>query len=510
MIDAPAIDMDYQPADYWGPGTQTQHLLASISGTVRRELARQLIEEGDLAEPEALGPGEEWLQAPTLDPEDREIAASIHPMLMGGEYLPPLRLGEVEIARVELASTLSDVISVRARREGKRIRYTVTDEYVEYEGQSYRCRPRSSIRPLTMRQLARLIDSAVIDSGDPYFEGWTGIAYGHVDHTVEWSGAVTAQYFVTVESEFYPQLEEYYRQKIEERVRRIEMGLSPGALDGPALWLKEAADSAPAEEPDVLFGWEGRQVLVLCRTERAREWARRRFGTGSENYLLRDGVAPDRLNELKEDLSAGGLTFLTRDLCRRHRHWHEEQMKGYLEKATGHALEAIAEVRQAQEWVATSDQLRKMNPFAVPLKEAARQLAVWCAESTADRVRDVLADWRFEQMSEGNRVLREDLLGEVRISHFCGRYRDRTAYDKKVKEHLDNAFSRLWEAIQDARRAQAWLPSPVEFCRMNAFVIPLKEAARQLTAYSGEERSYDLRQLHALREFTEPAQEERS
>ena len=37
---------------------------------------------------------------------------------MGGEYLPDCIAGETEIARIELESTLADVTSIRAKREG--------------------------------------------------------------------------------------------------------------------------------------------------------------------------------------------------------------------------------------------------------------------------------------------------------------------------------------------------------------------------------------------------------
>ena len=47
---------------------------------------------------------------------------------MGGEYLPPLRKGEVEIARISLESTTDDQISIRARRGRERIRCRVVDE----------------------------------------------------------------------------------------------------------------------------------------------------------------------------------------------------------------------------------------------------------------------------------------------------------------------------------------------------------------------------------------------
>jgi hypothetical protein len=48
---------------------------------------------------------------------------------MGGEYLPDYEQGEVEIARLVLASTTQDVYSVRARWVGSVLRYHIVDEY---------------------------------------------------------------------------------------------------------------------------------------------------------------------------------------------------------------------------------------------------------------------------------------------------------------------------------------------------------------------------------------------
>ena len=53
-------------------------------------------------------------------------------MFMGGEYLPPVKKGEVEIARISLESVSGDQISVRARRSGGRISYSIVDEYGNY------------------------------------------------------------------------------------------------------------------------------------------------------------------------------------------------------------------------------------------------------------------------------------------------------------------------------------------------------------------------------------------
>ena len=64
----------------------------------------------------------------------------LHPSNMGGEYLPLLRKGEVEIARISLQSVTADQISIRARRLSKRIGYRIVDEYE----MGYVCRPASS------------------------------------------------------------------------------------------------------------------------------------------------------------------------------------------------------------------------------------------------------------------------------------------------------------------------------------------------------------------------------
>jgi hypothetical protein len=69
------------------------------------------------------------LLSDTLDKEVRDSIGGIHPSFMGGEYLPNYARREVEIARIELRSTTSDVISVRARPRGERIEYSVCDEY---------------------------------------------------------------------------------------------------------------------------------------------------------------------------------------------------------------------------------------------------------------------------------------------------------------------------------------------------------------------------------------------
>jgi hypothetical protein len=98
---------------------------------------------------------------------------AIHPSFVGGEYLPGYRRHEVEIVRIELDSTTSDVISLRARPVGRtrpRIAYTLVDEY-ETE---YGIRPARTARSLTLDQLITLLDGVDTDVSEREWlrHGW--------------------------------------------------------------------------------------------------------------------------------------------------------------------------------------------------------------------------------------------------------------------------------------------------------------------------------------------------
>ena len=78
---------------------------------------------------EAGSPVPDGLDAAVLDKAMREAWGAIHPSHLGGEFLPRLRKGEVEIARISLRSVTADQISLRARRLVGRIGYRIVDEY---------------------------------------------------------------------------------------------------------------------------------------------------------------------------------------------------------------------------------------------------------------------------------------------------------------------------------------------------------------------------------------------
>jgi len=188
----PGIDLDYRPGNYfWALDTQVQ-LPSGIAGEARRKLHRARIEAGVTVH--------DGLDAAVLDEAMRSAWGRIHPSNMGGEYLPPLRKGEVEIARISLESTTADQISVRARRVHERIRYRVVDEYMEIS--TYVCHPASSDAPLSLRELITLMESAS-DGGSMIFP-ILGMNMRDSDPT-------ELETFITVTSDFYADLGRYYR-----------------------------------------------------------------------------------------------------------------------------------------------------------------------------------------------------------------------------------------------------------------------------------------------------------
>ncbi len=185
----PEIDLDYRPAGYFWPLDLATHLLATVKGAERRKYIQALIDQDRLVELE------DFVARSGLTKEERDATGRIHPLFMGGEYLPNLDQVEVEIARVTLASVLQDVVSVRARKGRGRLRYRVVDEY---GGDTLTgLNRRTSIRPLPLGQLVDFLDGAWPMRDVIAMNGLAGSADSMKD-------------FLAVSSPFYPQLEAYY------------------------------------------------------------------------------------------------------------------------------------------------------------------------------------------------------------------------------------------------------------------------------------------------------------
>ena len=194
------IDLSFRPDTYWPESRTPEQLLARIKGQVRRDLARRILAEDGFAGLTA------FLAREELPDEERRQWGLQHPSCFGGEYLPSTDAEAVEIARISLASVLGDVISVRAIRRPTRITYAVVDEYETVFVPAVHW----SREPLTLGRLIELIDETVDEAGD-YDHGlvWT-FWLRELEMTGNRRKAVG---FVDVESAFYPQLADYYRQE---------------------------------------------------------------------------------------------------------------------------------------------------------------------------------------------------------------------------------------------------------------------------------------------------------
>ncbi len=188
------IDYEQRPGSYWDDTDVLAALLRNVKGRARREMIRDYWKEGRLDE---LDP---TLLKDSLDDGEREGLGRIHRVFMGGEYLPDYKPGEVEIARIELRSTTFDVISIRARKSGRRIRYRVVDEY---EGDFTLAR-ETSYRPLSLGELIEFLDHSWAQD----LPGGLGLCYNELNAGS--LGRAHLRHFTRLSSEMYPDLGRHY------------------------------------------------------------------------------------------------------------------------------------------------------------------------------------------------------------------------------------------------------------------------------------------------------------
>jgi len=139
-------DIDY----FAPPETPELGVMMRIKGSYRRYfVASEMRDHGFDSVPEV------WRQE-SLTEAFKGMLSSKNPRHRGGEDLPDLEPGEVEIARVQLLNSVhGEVTSLRARREGGRIALRLVDEYdTEFD------LPEAAIdRPFTAKELAEFLSS---------------------------------------------------------------------------------------------------------------------------------------------------------------------------------------------------------------------------------------------------------------------------------------------------------------------------------------------------------------
>ena len=199
MPDGSSNDLGYRPKSYWGPQELAAHYGVRIKGELRRRAGMLMLDDG-VSDPVVL--------QSSLSDDELLAAGRVHPSFMGGEYLPDLGTLEVEIARVTVASTMMDVISFRARKTKRGFAYKIVDEYPEDGEDKYPMKPKTSTKPLTLKQMIQAVN------GSRIIEEIRGFNY-------EWDPEPETYYnFCTVSSEFYDELGGWFDKCNEEWLER--------------------------------------------------------------------------------------------------------------------------------------------------------------------------------------------------------------------------------------------------------------------------------------------------
>jgi len=205
------IDYAFRPTTYWDSGDPLQSILRNVKGENRRQMILDYLKKDHLEELD------EDILRDEIDADIRQRLGRIHPSFMGGEYMPGYLPLEVEIARICLQSTTSDVISLRARpvAQGK-IAYRVVDEYDTV----FSFPIRESEAPLTLSDLIRQFDEGRME--DPGFPDG-GLSLGYNNLNSKYTDHKQLRHFTRISSETYAQLCPHYERVFAEWM----LGLGP-------------------------------------------------------------------------------------------------------------------------------------------------------------------------------------------------------------------------------------------------------------------------------------------
>jgi hypothetical protein len=347
-------DYDFRPETYWSANAVT----VNIAGQWRRERIRQAMSEGTLdslpaeifhdhlkgaeaetgSVPDKLQAFAGLLSGSIMD--ERAMAGMFSPGGLGGEYLPSYADGEVEIARVVIASTTTDVVSIRAREIDGWIAYSIADEYqFEYELSQWFSR-----KPISFGEFLCLLNDSCSRQHPDFIGGLVlGAAnFGYINST----GERTKYFrFALVESEFYPEIGSWIDELWEDWLRTRwaddehddrEVSVRDGQWDGIP---NKKYKSNPVQRPYVMEVVEAFVSKLHCLVANT-------IGQAFIENLLRSGeqqanqiYAPfsDHIQETKiEILDEMGIQTIILEAAKRWESAHDSQLD--LESLGGYDL----------------------------------------------------------------------------------------------------------------------------------------------------------------------------
>ncbi|WP_213684983.1 hypothetical protein [Roseicyclus sp.] len=186
------IDLEQRPKTYFSPQPMVTYLVEKVKNAAIRERLELLLSEGRIEEIKEL------LDEVGITANSIQSLEAIHPMFMGGNYLPDMDEGEVEVARIEIASTTGDVTCLFAKKENGIIKFRVVDEY---GGDTLNFPTEvTTDEPMTLREMTEFFHSAwsLIDVLEMNFDGQLEPALA----------------FFKAKSKFYPEFDELCRERV--------------------------------------------------------------------------------------------------------------------------------------------------------------------------------------------------------------------------------------------------------------------------------------------------------
>ena len=167
------FDMDYRPISYWGLNALTIHLLSSIKSKNKRDSIKDFINK--YGENKLIN---EKFTKNKLHETERETIKKFKKHYYSDEFIPKKNNKlKVEIARLTMKSTLGDYISFVAQQNKENITYTIVDEYES----NFHHTIKSSQRPLTFREIIKLIDESTSDAYMDYNNVYGGARQSNYD-----------------------------------------------------------------------------------------------------------------------------------------------------------------------------------------------------------------------------------------------------------------------------------------------------------------------------------------